>query len=222
MLSRIRSGLNVILLLFFKMEKCFVFEKELPDPSFEVKAKIEVDVKVVQSDDIPIVSKTFEDFATYAKERFEKGCICFGAISNEKFVHLKWFGFHEMPVVEIDRQIWLSPDSAYLFGSFTVPDYRGLGIAPKVMEKAFQYLSGIGIKRVYAVQRQDNIPNLRVRQKERWRNIGSLTYIRILKFRFYKLRSATEEDYNEVRKMLFAKSAHWYDRICLDFEIETV
>lgn len=100
------------------------------------------------------------------------------------------------------RKIRISADSAYLFGSFTVPDYRGLGIAPKVMEKAFQYLSRIGIKRVYGVQRQNNIPNLRVRQKEGWRKIGEVTYIRIFKLGFYKLRGETKEDYDKLSEML--------------------
>jgi len=84
------------------MEKCFAFEKTLPDPSFKAITKVEVNVKVVQSNDIPIVSRTFKDFQMDAKERFKKGCICFGAISTGKFVHLKWFAFDEMPIIEID------------------------------------------------------------------------------------------------------------------------
>lgn len=184
-----------------RREKIFVFKKTLADADFEIKAKVEVDVRVVQRDDFPKIAEKLKKFEIRAQERFEMGHTCIVAEVHDDIVHFKWVAFKESYVGELERKIRISPDSAYVYSGYTVPEYRGLGISPKVMEKTLQHLSEMGIKKVYACVRHNNFPMLRVKQKETFRKIGTITYTRIFKLRLYQHEGETEEDYNELKEM---------------------
>lgn len=208
--NRIRSRLGRILSSIFRKEKIFVFEHALTNLCFEAKTKVKVDVSLIKSNDFSEVAraralseivKTFKDYRKKANERFKAGHICFGAKLNGEYVHLKWIAFNESYVDEIHRKIRISSDSAYLFNSYTIPNYRGLGISSKVMEKTIQHLSKMGIKKVYALVSHNNFPMLRVKQKERARKIGTITYTKIFKLRLYKFKSETAEDYKKLTEM---------------------
>lgn len=199
--NSIRSRLGRIVGSIFRREKMFVFEKAPIDSSFKAKAKVEVDVSLVKSDDFSKIVKTFKDFRKYAGKRFKRGHICFWANLNGVSVHLKWIAFNEAYVDEIKRKIRISSDSAYIYAGYTVPNYRGLGISAKVMEKTLQYLSKMGIEKVYACVHYNNFAMLRVKQKEAFRKIGTVTYTKIFKLRLYKFKSEMEEDYKKLTEM---------------------
>lgn len=200
-INRIRFRFGSILSSIFRREKMFVFEHALTDSGFKAKARVEVNAGLVEGDDFSKIVKTFKDFRKKAKERFKVGDICFGASLNGEYVHLKWFAFNESYVGEINRKIRISSDSAYMYDSYTLPNYRGLGIYSIVMEKTIQHLSKMGIKRVYALVRHNNLPMLRVKQKEGVRKIGTVTYTKIFNLRFYKFKGETEEDYKKLTEM---------------------
>lgn len=199
--NSLRRRLGAVLTSIFRREKIFVFEKTLASPCFKIEAKVEVDVKLVQRDDFPKIIKRFKYFKIKAKERFEMGHICIGAVLHGDFVHLKWVAFNRVYSGNLERKMRIRSDSVWIYGGYTVPKYRGLGISPKVMEKTLQRLSKIGIKNVYACVRHNNFPMLRVKQKERFRKIGTITYTRIFKLRLYRCESETEEDYNKLKEM---------------------
>ena len=199
--NRIRSKLGGILGSIFRREKMFVFEHALTDLCFKAKAKIDFNVGLVRTNDSSKIVKTFKDFRKKAKERFKVGDICFGANLNGKCVHLKWIALNESHIGEINRKIRTSSDSAYMYDDYTLPNYRGLGISSKVMEKTIQHLSKIGIKKIYAGVRPNNFPMLRVKQKEKARKIGAITYTKIFNLRFYKFKGETQEDYKKLTEM---------------------
>ena len=200
-INRIRFRFGSILSSIFRREKIFVFEHALTDSDFKAKARVEVNVGLVEGNDFSKIVKTFKGFKKKAKERFKAGHICFGARLNGEYVHLKWIAFNESYLEEIDRKIRISSDSAYMYDSYTIPNYRGLGISSKVMEKTIQHLSKIGIKKIYAGVRPNNFPMLRVKQKEKARKIGAITYTKIFNLRFYKFKGETEEDYKKLTEM---------------------
>lgn len=199
--NSMRFTFGKIVSYIFKREKLFVFEHTLPDLSFKSQAKVEVDVNLVSQDDFSKFAKTFKDLRKNADERFKMGHLCFGAILNGEYVHLKWITFNELYVEEIDRKIRVSSGAAYMYDSYTLPNYRGLGISSKVMEKTVQHLSKIGMKRIYAVVRHNNFPMLKVKQKEKARKIGTITYTKIIGFRFYRFKGETEEDHKKIADM---------------------
>ena len=199
----LKGRLPIILRSMFAREKSCIFEKKLDGPPFKIEAKVKVDVKLVQSDDISKLPKRSENFDSEVKKRFEMGHICFGAHLHGKIVHYKWVAFSKSipPYSDLERRMRISSDSAYIYDGYTVPEYRGLGISAKVMEKTLQYLQEIGIKKVYSYVRYDNFPMLRVKQKEKFRKIGTITYTQIFRLRLHRCEGETEEDYKKLREM---------------------
>jgi len=201
MLDSLKSRLRAMSRSIFRREKIFVFERTLTDACFKIEAKVEVDARPAQHDDFPKISKRFKKFDTIAEERFKIGHICIVSDMHGDIVHLKWIAFNEAYAGELERKLRIDPDSAYIYDTYTVPEYRGLGIAPKVMEKAFSYLYERGIRKVYVCIRHNNFPSLRAAQKEGFRKIGSITYTRIFMLRLYRCKGETKEDYNKLKEM---------------------
>jgi L-amino acid N-acyltransferase YncA len=95
----------------------------------------------------------------------------------------------------------MKSDSAFLYGWYTLPPYRGLGILPKALEKAFNYLYGRGIRKVYTCISHDIFPSLKAADKVGFRKIGAITYTKIFKLRLYQCNGETEEDYSKLKWM---------------------
>jgi len=210
--SRLRAMFGSI----FRREKVFVFERTLADGRFKVEAKVKVDVRIIQRDDFPRIAKMFQKFKikevdmacfapviTIAKEKFKMGHICVVADMHGNIVHSKWIAFNEVYAGLLERKMRMTSDSAYVYGSYTVPEYRGLGIAPKTMEKGFSYLYERGIRKVYSCISHNNFPSLRLAHKQGYRKIGTITYTKIFKSRLYRCEGETEEDYNKLKSMFF-------------------
>lgn len=198
----------------FQSEKVFVFERTLADTCFKTDSKVEVDVRVVQRDDFPRIAKRFQKFKinenelayfnpsiSIAKERLEKGHICIIADIGGDLVHLKWVALNEGYAGLLDRKIRMPPDSAFVYGSYTISEYRGLGIAPKTMEKGFSYLYERGIRDVYSCISHNNFPSIRLAHKQGYRKMGTIMYTKVFKLRRYRCEGETEEDYNKLKEM---------------------
>jgi len=184
-----------------KRERYFVLEKTLPNPCFKAKAKVEVDFRLVQRDDSPKIADTFRKFKINAKELFGFGNICIVAEICENLVHWSWIAFNETYVSEIARRILISSDSAYIHAVYTVPEYRGLGIAPKALEKICSYLNDRGIKKAYIYTHCGNSPSLRAAHKAGFQKIGTITFIKVCKLKLYRLEGKTGNDYNTLKSM---------------------
>jgi len=206
--NSLRRRLGATSRSIFERKKYFVFERIIADGCFKLEAKVGVDVRLVQCDDFPKFAKGFKKFKRKkkkiwlkAKERFEMGHICIVADMHGDFVHLKWVAFNEAYVSALERKLRISSNSAYMYDSYTVPEYRELGIARKATRKAFSYLYERGIRKVYACIHHNNFPSLRAAHKVGFREIGKITYTRIFKLRLYRCEGETEENYNKLKEM---------------------
>lgn len=183
---------------FFVREKIFAFEKSLP-ARLKIEAKVEVDVRLAQSIDI---SKLVEKFgARGMREGIRKGHLCFIADKDGEILHYKWVAFDEAYVSELKRNIHLDSNSAYIYSSYTVPDYRGFGLDPKVTTKVFDYLHEKGMEKVYILVSHNNIPSLRVMQKVRYRKMGEIRFSQVLGSRKYTCEGVTERDCSKIKEM---------------------
>jgi len=202
-MNRLSRNFLKILRKIFVREKVLFFEKFLPDPCIRADIKAEISVKIFKTDDFSKISKDFENFFEIeAKRRLKLGHISFGAELDGEFVHLTWISFDEAYVGSLERKIRVYPNSAYVYDTYTVPEYRGLGIAPKVMNAALHYLYKTKkIRTAYMAISEDNVPSLRTAQKETFRKIGAITYTRIYKLKLYRFEGETREDYNKLRAM---------------------
>jgi len=199
----LKSILLIILRSIYAREKNIIFEKTLGTVPFKIEAKVKVDVKIVQNADVSKLPKRTKNFESEAKKRLDMGHICFAAYLHGKIVHYKWVAFPKSipPYSDLERRMRISTNSAYIYDGYTVPECRGLGISSKVMEKTLQYLSDIGVNKVYSYARYDNFPALRLKQKEKFRKMGTFTCTRILRLRIRQCKGETEEDYKKLKDM---------------------
>ncbi len=89
-------------------------------------------------------------------KKLEKGDFLFVHIENNNIVYYVWI---EQKNISIDFfKFNLPNDIAYLSGEFTVPEYRGIGIAKRTRQEIFRYLKENGFKYIILVVNPRNIP----------------------------------------------------------------
>jgi ribosomal protein S18 acetylase RimI-like enzyme len=196
-----KEKILTLLVRLFRKEKFFIFERTLDDTHLGIEAKVEVDLRLLKPEELPRIPKKFAELRIKAKDRFKKGHIGVSAVLHGELVHSKWIGFNEVFSSDMDRKLRIESDSAWVYDSYTVPEYRGIGIAPKAMEKVFEYLSAKGIRTVYVGVSQSNFQSLRAVQKEGFRKIGAITIIKVFRKKLYICEGETKEYYDKLKKM---------------------
>lgn len=184
---------------FFTRERIIVFEKSLSNHP-ELQVKVDVDVRLAQSVDIARLAERFG--ARGLKDGIMRGHLCFIADMNGEIAHYKWVALDEAYVSELNRNIRVSYNSAYIYSSYTVPKFRGFGLDTKVTMKVFDYLHERGIEKVYILVQFNNIPSLRVMQKVGYRKMGEVRFVQVFGFKKYECESRTEKDCSQIKKML--------------------
>jgi len=200
-MNSIRHRLRSIYKGFLRREKIHVFERVLDSSCSKIKANIEVKVRFSLHEDFARISQRFKKFDAVAEDRFRRGHLCLVANAGENVVHLEWVAFDEAYASELERELRIDSGSAYIYDTYTVREYRGLGIAPEVMSEAFSHLYVKGIRRVYTCVPHDNLPSIRAMEKAGFRWIGTVTFTRILSLRLYQCRGKTEQDYFRLKNM---------------------
>lgn len=203
-LEAIRKNVECLFENIFRRQKTFVFEMILTGAHDKLEAKVKIDVKLARRDNfakIARAAKRLKKFEVKPKERLKMGDICISAEMHGDLVFLAWLAFNEAYVDELERTLRVGSGSAYLYDAYAVPEYRGLGIAPRAVEEAFNYVYERGIIRVYTCVRHNNFPSLRAVHKLGFRKIGTITFTRVFKFKSYKFEGETEEDYNKLKEI---------------------
>jgi GNAT superfamily N-acetyltransferase len=202
--KRIKSKIGCSLHPHLKKDAWFVFEQVLSEWPLNSASKLEVNSGLVTRDDFLKHAQRFKEIVPSADVRFASGDLCFGALIDGKYVHLKWVGFSRWYDADTGRYIQLGSDSAYVYDGYTLPEYRGLGLTSVVLDKTFQYLSKIGIRKAYSLIDHNNSASLRVKSKENAHKIGIVTFIRIFGLKFLRLNGETKEDHKKLIAMFSA------------------
>jgi GNAT superfamily N-acetyltransferase len=202
-IKRLSHKLLEIANFFYKKRIVIFFEKKLPDPTFSFIAKKDVTVRLLTDSDISTVEKKFETLKLVGiKERFQAGHVCFVAELDGEIVHTQWFSFGDMFLDAFSRRISLDPESAYAYDGFTLPDYRGLGMMGKTFSDALQYLyAKRGITHFYVATSHTNLVMQKLARRHGLREIGTVTYIRILTLGIIRLHSVNKEDKENLKKI---------------------
>jgi GNAT superfamily N-acetyltransferase len=190
----------------YKSCKYLVFEQVLSEWSFKVTNKY-ADFTFCPVDKAEFLrfGGKFKEIMPTAEERFDIGDVCYGAKIDGHYAHLKWIAFNRSFVWELDSVINLSSDSVYLYDGYTLPEYRGLGLTSITLDKTFQFLFEIGIKKAYSFILPYNFPILRSKAREKARNIGSISYVKIFKFRLLRFKGETK-GYSQTLAKMFSSS----------------
>lgn len=189
---------------YFWYDKIFFFEKNLVSSSMPISAKISIKVRLVTSNDSQKILRNFPHLsAKEIKNRWNLGHLCLGAEAYGEIVNLRWISFNEAYVGGLKRKLWVYPNSAYLYDEYTLPEYRGLGIAPAAFSETLKYLKvNTPVEKVYICISHTNYPSLRAAKKEELHRIGGVSCIHIFNLRHYRFEGETAAHIKELKGLL--------------------
>ena len=151
----------------------------------------DISIKVIRSrDEICRLCKEGFDIINYAntaqfmrnfEEQVNAGGILFCVFSGKDLVRTEWAAITEkaknmMDTTPFDIDFRFE---AYGGGSYTLPEYRGLGLSPYVKYYVFSYLAAMGVKTVKALILKDNRSSLMATRKTQGILYGELQEIHI-------------------------------------------
>jgi ribosomal protein S18 acetylase RimI-like enzyme len=116
--------------------------------------------------------------------RLKEGQLCFGLKHKESIVAFNWCdldGYHSRYY-----PITLNNNEAYLYDAYTLPSFRGRGIASFLRYQLYKELVKLGKTRFYSLSQCFNMPAIRFKQKLNARLCKLVVYCKI--FNKYQLR----------------------------------
>jgi RimJ/RimL family protein N-acetyltransferase len=185
-------------------ENVFVFEtSRRTKHDFEIVDRAQADVKLLSSKSKSELKKLTD--IRFRKEeaerRFKAGHLCFVAEKNGHVINYVWVSFKPTHVDELEREIQVSPRSAYRYDGYTVPEYRGLGVLPVVLTRVADYIFKNGIEEIYDIVVSSNVSSLRAHEKIGSRKMGQITLVKLFKSSRYACMGSTADDCFRLKKM---------------------
>lgn len=95
--------------------------------------------------------------------RLKEGKRCFGIKCKGQIAAFTWVDFREFGF-SASRSL-LNENEAYLFDAYTLPAFRGKGLAPFVRSYAYGQLEDMGIKTFYSITDFFNVTAMRFKEK---------------------------------------------------------
>lgn len=96
-------------------------------------------------------------------DRLRRGIKCFAVKHQGRIISYMWCAFEEIN----DRcvHLKLKPDEAHIHNVYTLPEYRGKGLAPFMRTQCYEALGKAGIERFYSHCDAFNTPSVRYKEK---------------------------------------------------------
>jgi len=137
----------------------------------------------------------YQDYAKYygltKKEiiyRLQRGLRLFILKENSKMVYFLWMEQKNATIKGFSMPLQLPQDIVYNSGAYTLPDYRGKGIASKVKKEVFHSLKKEGVTKLLAVVMPENTRALRIDKKMGYKEYQTVTYKRYWYIRHYNVQ----------------------------------
>lgn len=127
--------------------------------------------------------------------RFKNGDLCFLVQDGRRCLGFTWGHTGDCYIRGAAERLTLDPQSAYLYGTFTIEEMRRKGIYDAIQEAFFRYYKERNVTRVYTMIEKDNLI-----MKEAFLKAGFKIKSHIHYVRYHKTGIRYVYDY-EARKM---------------------
>lgn len=107
------------------------------------------------------------------ERRHRKGDVCLLAEVDRRIAYFSWMCFDAATLPGYGVVSPLLPGEAYVNMTYTLPAYRGRGVATAAGLERQRWFRDHGIRRAYGWTRAENRPALKVRDRAGWRAGGS-------------------------------------------------
>jgi len=172
--------LKLLFRRILRYERFFIMEKNLnentPETNFHSFAN-DIDVKMATYEDIKDLQSNNELYAfENFRNKFSKVKTCFFAYYKNKFAALSWV------YLEGDTYNYykLNSNEAVIGPIYTRAEFRGRGVAPKLVNNICNYLSENGFQKAIGIVSSKNHSSIRMFEKAAFKNIGKFTFMKIL------------------------------------------
>ncbi len=170
-----------------------VFARSLDQPIPEVQPLVPVTIRLATLEDIPRFEKIVLPSAVRRfVNRIAHNRLCFVALHHTDIVAYCWATPEVRPDVD-NISLDLEPHDIYFDDAYTVPAYRRRKLQTAVHLYRMRYVKQMGFRRAVLIVDIHNHASLALVQKLGYREIGKVTFVRILGKRWYLWSPAPEE-----------------------------
>jgi len=118
-----------------------------------------------------------EDLSEDLEQRYDRGDRCILAIVKNQIAHCGWVRFGDASMPSLGILASLDAHEAYLYGGYTLPEFRGQGLQRAGIAERMRYLRTRETSKVYRWVRSTDQRTSLVRDLG-WRLIGRVTQVR--------------------------------------------
>ena len=160
--------------------RLLLVERALDQPIADFAPRLPVDVAMLAQDEL-------DDYlvfrpGTTRREiagRLRSGHMCFVARHEGRIVAAAWIAMQPVWVPFLGCRIDVTPDEAHVYDKFTLPAYRGHGIANVVRAHHLRHMQRAGLRRATGAVLPENVSSLRDDTKGGFRVYGVLGRIKL-------------------------------------------
>ncbi len=142
--------------------RLLLIERPLDQPIADYTPRLPVDVAMMAPSEV-------DDYLVFRPrntrreiaDRLRSGQLCFVARHQGRIVAAAWVSFQPAWVPFLGCWVDVAPDEAHIYDKFTLPDYRGYGIANAVRTHHMKHLQRAGFRRATGAVLPENVSSLR-------------------------------------------------------------
>lgn len=168
--------------VIFKYKRMYLYSYNLHDAGPRVTCGISVSFRKASIDELSLLHDVMYQDNNELQSRFDQGNVCYVGSVSDKIIYSSWVDFKKMFIPEIDNQIPVQDQEAYVYNVRTKSDYRGKGISPYAYSIIANDLRKHDFKRLYVVVEQCNIASVRSIEKAGFKRIREIVYLRLFSF----------------------------------------
>jgi GNAT superfamily N-acetyltransferase len=192
------AGRDYLQVLTMKVMTTFyrrmVFVSRPIDSIPDLKPRLPVIIRMITGEDLP----AYREFSSFPstdeiEARFERGHRCFAAFLDGRIVHAGWVATGRVYVPYLRRDLILLPGDIYLYNHYTLPEYRGYGLAKARGVHVLRHYQNEGYTRSSGVIAAENRAGFGPVKPTGYRPIGIYSYLRLGLWQHYWQQAWTDE-----------------------------
>jgi ribosomal protein S18 acetylase RimI-like enzyme len=160
--------------------RLLLLERDLSEPLPAIEAKIPLDFSVLTPDELGEYLVFHDEDPRHELEaRFGRGDECFVARSQGQIVCANWAATNEHTMRFVRYRLRIATGEVYVYDSFTLPAFRGRGVAPALAVHMIEHFRRAGLARATTLIEPENAANLRARAKSGYRVCGRIACLKV-------------------------------------------
>lgn len=167
--------------------------RDLQVPVMPFSPEIDVTIKFLVEDKLNLVRWLAENKGTYPwiyieneiDVAMENKHIFLEMTHHEQIIGYIKVGRGRTYIHDFDRIVEFPPGTAFIYDTFTLPEYRGKSLALHALNSLIAYLKEYKYKQIVCHIEKWNIPSIRTFEKAGFHAFNSIMFVRIIRFTFF-------------------------------------